>query len=71
MSAPAYAPPQDVEPSKEIQRPSPQDIAELAYARWQERGYPDGSPDEDWLEAESRLRGGHAATSKAGTSNNS
>ena len=27
-------------------------IAELAYRLWEERGCPEGSPDEDWYEAE-------------------
>jgi Protein of unknown function (DUF2934) len=30
-------------------------IASLAYALWQERGRPEGSPDEDWLRAEREL----------------
>jgi Protein of unknown function (DUF2934) len=29
---------------------------ELAYRLWEERGRPDGRPDEDWFEAERRLR---------------
>lgn len=29
-----------------------QEIADLAYQRWVERGCPQGSPDEDWFEAE-------------------
>lgn len=33
-----------------------QDIAALAYALWQERGCPEGSPDEDWFQAEERLK---------------
>jgi hypothetical protein len=31
-------------------------IAALAYALWQERSCPDGSPDEDWFNAEQELR---------------
>ncbi|MET0409641.1 MAG: DUF2934 domain-containing protein [Polyangiaceae bacterium] len=30
-------------------------IHERAYARWQERGCPGGSPDHDWFEAEQEL----------------
>jgi hypothetical protein len=30
-------------------------IARLAYQYWQERGRPDGSPEEDWLRAEREL----------------
>ena len=29
---------------------------ELAYRLWEERGRPEGRPDEDWFEAERRLR---------------
>jgi hypothetical protein len=31
-------------------------IAALAYFFWQERGCPEGSPDEDWLHAEQHIR---------------
>jgi hypothetical protein len=31
-------------------------IARLAYAYWQARGCPAGSPEEDWLRAEDELR---------------
>ena len=30
-------------------------IAELAYALWQARGCPEGSPEEDWFQAEQEL----------------
>jgi Protein of unknown function (DUF2934) len=33
-----------------------QDITKLAYALWQQRGCPYGSPEFDWLEAERALR---------------
>jgi hypothetical protein len=33
-----------------------QEIEELAYQLWQERGCPEGSPDEDWFRAEEELR---------------
>ena len=32
------------------------DVAELAFALWQERGCPDGSAETDWLEAEQRIQ---------------
>ncbi len=36
-------------------------IQKLAYQLWLERGAPIGSPDDDWLEAEARLkRGGNS-----------
>jgi hypothetical protein len=36
-------------------RATHEDIAALAYALWQERGCPEGSPEEDWLKAEQEL----------------
>lgn len=42
------------------------EIHQRAYARWQERGCPGGSPDHDWFEAEQELvreRGASAAGS--------
>ena len=33
-----------------------EDIAALAYQIWQERGCPEGSPDEDWVLAVKELR---------------
>lgn len=36
-------------------RPSDREIAERAYARYQERGGADGADLEDWLEAEREL----------------
>lgn len=39
---------------------------ELAYRLWEERGRPVGRPEEDWFEAERRLRSGqHEADSAA------
>lgn len=37
---------------------STQDIANLAYALWQQRGSPNGSPDQDWFEAEKIIQTG-------------
>lgn len=36
--------------------PSHDDIARLAHRLWEERGCPEGSPDEDWLRAEALLQ---------------
>jgi hypothetical protein len=36
--------------------PEHKKIARLAYAYWQGRGCPDGSPEEDWFRAEEELR---------------
>ncbi len=33
-----------------------EEIARLAFQYWQERGCPEGSPDEDWLRAEADVR---------------
>ena len=39
-----------------------EEIAWLAYASWQARGCPDGSPEEAWFRAEEELKGrGNAA----------
>lgn len=35
---------------------SQQEIADLAYEFWLDRGCPHGSPDEDWFRAERELR---------------
>ncbi len=34
---------------------SQRSIAQLAYALWQNRGCPIGSPEEDWIEAENQV----------------
>jgi hypothetical protein len=31
-------------------------VAKLAYVLWQERGCPDGSPEDDWYRAEEQLQ---------------
>ena|SRR5215207_4557009 len=35
--------------------PTREEIAALAYAYWEERGYQSGSPNEDWFRAEQEL----------------
>jgi hypothetical protein len=37
-------------------QPGHEEIAALAYALWEGRGYQGGSPEEDWLHAEEELR---------------
>ena len=37
----------------------PRRTALLAYEFWRARGYPEGSPDEDWFLAEEQLRHQH------------
>jgi len=41
-------------PSDELE-PTQEQIASLAYALWQRRGCPEGSPQQDWLRAEEAL----------------
>ena len=62
MSASAIALAPSVQRNTKNQDPSGQDIAKLAYALWEERGVPDGSAEEDWIEAERRLRGEQPST---------
>ncbi len=44
--------------------PECEQVARLAYSYWQDRGCPEGSPEEDWLRAEAELRQ-QAAETKA------
>lgn len=39
-----------------LSAPTYEQIARLTYQYWQERGCPDGSPEEDWLRAEIELQ---------------
>lgn len=61
MSAPATGlprPPQrvtEVTPIAPPAQPQQNNIAELAYALWQQRGYPEGSAEIDWIEAEKQV----------------
>jgi hypothetical protein len=45
-------PPATISPAE----PDQKDIAALAYALWESRGCPDGSPEEDWFRALDDLR---------------
>jgi hypothetical protein len=44
-------------PTDILEEKSFQDIATLAYQYWQARGCPDGSPEEDWFNAEREIQG--------------
>ena len=44
------------QPQAESDVKNRQEIASLAYALWQERGCPEGSPEQDWIQAEAMLR---------------
>jgi Protein of unknown function (DUF2934) len=50
-AAPAKLSPVE-EPAVEVHRAERDEIAKLAYERWQQHGCPDGSSEEDWLAAE-------------------
>jgi hypothetical protein len=39
----------------------PSAVRDRAYSRWQARGCPEGSPEQDWLDAERELTREHAA----------
>ena len=53
ISQPASPP---VVPPAEEKPLDPEEVARLAYSYWLERGGKGGSPEEDWLRAEQRLR---------------
>jgi hypothetical protein len=59
MSAPAIARLASVEreTTQSETQTKHQDIANLAYALWQHRGCPEGSAQQDWYEAEQKVRG--------------
>jgi hypothetical protein len=48
--------------SAETAAPRAQTIEVRAYELWQERGSPDGSPEEDWYRAEHELRAAESQT---------
>ena len=48
-----------------VTAPSHDDIARLAYALWEARGDREGSPEEDWLEAERQLQNTRAKSEAA------
>ena len=54
-------PPQTAKSESELAR---EDIAKLAFALWQQRGCRAGSPEQDWVEAEQRLREAQTATAR-------
>ena len=59
-TTPAAAKPRKRTAKKEaLSPPSPprEEIARLAEKYWAERGWPHGSPEQDWLRAEQELRG--------------
>jgi len=55
---PAGKPSVEAEPAP----PEHEEIAHLAYFYWEQRGRPDGCPEEDWFRAEEELRRHTAAT---------
>jgi len=57
MASEAKAPYISRTPDETVERKSVHDqIAALAYALWQQRGCPNGTPEQDWYDAEQKLR---------------
>ena len=52
----AAAKPRKPAASKTAPEPSREQIARLAEKYWAERGWPEGSPEQDWLRAEQELK---------------
>jgi len=54
--------------SKQVSRnentPTHEEIAVLAYSLWEARGCPEGSPEEDWLNAERVLNEQQSASTQ-------
>ena len=50
-------PGQDQEPQQQLESPSHEQIERLAYKLWEARNGAGPGPEEDWFEAERRLRG--------------
>ena len=54
--------------SKQVSRnkssPTHGEIAALAYSLWEARGCPEGSPEEDWLNAEGALNEKQSASTQ-------
>ena len=44
------------EAKKQAAAPSKEEITRLAEKYWAERGWPEGSPEQDWLRAEQELK---------------
>lgn len=52
----AAAKPRKSAAPKTAPQPSREQIARLAEKYWAERGWPEGSPEQDWLRAEQELK---------------
>jgi len=48
--------PEALSPASAESQPSREQISELARALWEARGCPEGSPDDDWYQAEEQLK---------------
>jgi len=59
-----YVAPHGTDVDRRIVPPSHDDIANLAYALWEDRGGGDGRAEQDWLEAERMLQEQSKPTSK-------
>lgn len=60
VETPTQSPPAHYEVAHN--QPRHEEVAARAYMRWQERGCPEGSAEQDWFQAEEELR----STSDAG-----
>jgi hypothetical protein len=47
--------------------PEHRSVGELAYQLWQARGCPDGTAEQDWLDAERQLRAGRQTSTSEAT----
>jgi len=64
MNRSEYVAPHKSAVDRSLVLPSHNDIANLAYALWEDRGGGDGRAEEDWLEAERMLLPQNKPTSK-------
>lgn len=58
ISEPITDTPEAVEPTESPRRPTEEEIAVRAYQIFKERGEAEGSPTDDWLQAERELTEG-------------
>ena len=53
---PGIVPYEVIETEEDLSYPSHEEISELAYSYWEERGFEGGDPLRDWLRAEQELK---------------
>jgi len=57
---PGIVPYETIETEEDLSYPSREEISELAYSYWEERGFQGGDPLDDWLRAEDELKKNYA-----------